>query len=178
MLSESKSSFGRILAALLYSNFSTKLTGPVRRLKSRMVPPHKRFRTRYPTHMRTQKPLLKYSISNGRLPALWSRRAQTDDECRRPSKSCSSTEAQNAKWAKLRGEFPLQLLPVISEEQKRKRKTSAAGRKAISEAIERRWSLKRAEAQKPQPTASKKAAVKKTAGKKSQKNARRLQSCL
>jgi hypothetical protein len=90
----------------------------------------------------------------------------------------ASTEAQNARWAKLRGESPLQSLPVTSEQQKRKRKTSAAGRKAISEAIERRWALKRAEAQKPQPTASKKAAAKKTAGKKSQKNARGLQSCL
>ena len=51
---------------------------------------------------------------------------------------------------------------------KQKRKLSAAGRKAISEATKRRWAAKRAEAQS-KPTVAKKAASKKSASKKSGK---------
>jgi hypothetical protein len=38
---------------------------------------------------------------------------------------------------------------------RKRRKLSAAGRKAISEAAKRRWALKRAEAAKPQRAAKK-----------------------
>ena len=58
------------------------------------------------------------------------------------------------------------LSKAMPEPSKPKRKLSAAGRKAISEATKKRWALKRAEEAKAQPakkTARKKAAVKKIA---------------
>jgi hypothetical protein len=75
-------------------------------------------------------------------------------------------EAQKARWAKVRGEVspPSQVAPP--EAPKRKRRLSAAGRKAISEAAKQRWALKRAAAQTARPVAGKKAAVQKSATKK------------
>jgi len=49
---------------------------------------------------------------------------------------------------------------------KPKRKLSAAGRKAISEATKKRWAAKRAAAAKAAPSVAKKTAVKKSAAKK------------
>ena len=79
--------------------------------------------------------------------------------------------AQKARWAKIRGAVEPASSPAAPKPKKRK--LSAAGRKAISEATKRRWALKRAEAQKSQPTVAKKAAAKKTAGKRPRKNAQR-----
>ena len=83
--------------------------------------------------------------------------------------------AQQARWAKVRGEAEPPSSPATPKPTKQKRKLSAAGREAISEASKRRWALKRAEAQKPQATVAKKAAkapakaAKKTSGKKLRK---------
>jgi hypothetical protein len=52
---------------------------------------------------------------------------------------------------------PSQATPELS---KSKRKLSAAGRKAISEAAKKRWAALKAAAQKPEPVLAKKAAVK------------------
>jgi len=81
--------------------------------------------------------------------------------------------AQQARWAKARGEAEPASSPATPKPAKQKRKLSAAGKKAISEATKRRWALKRAEAQKPQATAGKKAATKKTAAKKPQRKAQK-----
>jgi hypothetical protein len=83
--------------------------------------------------------------------------------------------AQQARWARVRGQFELPAAPSAIKPAKQKRKMSEAGRKAISEASKRRWAVKRANAQKPQAAVAKKAARKKTAaGKRSQKQARTL----
>jgi hypothetical protein len=55
--------------------------------------------------------------------------------------------AQQARWAKVRGQADLPSSPAVSKPARKKRKLSAAGRKAISEATKKRWALKRAEAQ-------------------------------
>ena len=81
--------------------------------------------------------------------------------------------AQKARWAKIRAEAEPPSPPAAAKPEKQKRKLSAAGRKAISEATKRRWALKRAETQKPQATVAKKAAAKKTAGKRPHKKAQR-----
>ena len=57
---------------------------------------------------------------------------------------------------------PSKATPELS---KPKRKLSAAGRKAISEAAKRRWAAKRAETKKPSPAVAKKAAVKESSSK-------------
>jgi len=67
-------------------------------------------------------------------------------------------EAQQRRWAKIRGEAK----PATPRVPKPKRKLSAAGRKAIQEALKRRWALKRAEAT-PKKIARKKAAMRKAA---------------
>jgi len=77
--------------------------------------------------------------------------------------------AQQARWAKVRGQAKLLSSPAASKPPKQKRKLSAAGRKAISEATKKRWALKRAEAQNPRPTAAKAVTAKRTAGKKQKK---------
>jgi ABC-type oligopeptide transport system substrate-binding subunit len=81
--------------------------------------------------------------------------------------------AQQARWAKTRGEAKPAASPAAPKPIKQKRELSEAGRKAISEATKRRWALKKAEAQKAQTAVTKKAvakapakAVKKTAGKR------------
>ena len=77
--------------------------------------------------------------------------------------------AQQARWAKVRGQADLPSSPAVSKPARKKRKLSAAGRKAISEATKKRWALKRAEAQNPRPTAAKAVTAKRTAGKKQKK---------
>jgi hypothetical protein len=81
--------------------------------------------------------------------------------------------AQKARWARIKAEAEPASSPAAAKPEKQKRKLSAAGRKAISEATKRRWALKRAEGQKQQSTVAKKAAAKKTAGKRPHKKAQR-----
>ena len=57
-------------------------------------------------------------------------------------------EAQQRRWAKLRGESEPPLDSAKPKPAKPKRKLSAAGRRAISEATKKRWALKRAAAAK------------------------------
>jgi hypothetical protein len=54
---------------------------------------------------------------------------------------------------------------VTPELSKPKRKLSAAGRKAISDAAKKRWAAKRAETERPEPAVAKKAAVKEAVAK-------------
>jgi hypothetical protein len=61
---------------------------------------------------------------------------------------------------------PTKATPELS---KPKRKLSAAGRKAISEAAKKRWAAKRAETGKPEPVLARKVAVKKAVAKKPRK---------
>jgi hypothetical protein len=76
-------------------------------------------------------------------------------------------EAQQRRWAKVRGESGPPAPTVTPEPPKARRKLSAAGRKAIVAATKRRWALKRAEdAAKAKPAATKKTASKKAAVKK------------
>jgi hypothetical protein len=76
--------------------------------------------------------------------------------------------AQKARWAKIKAEAEPASSLAAAKPEKQKRKLSAAGRKAISEATKRRWALKRAEGQKRQSTVAKK-----TAGKRPHKKAQR-----
>jgi hypothetical protein len=66
-------------------------------------------------------------------------------------------EAQQLRWAKVRGE-------TETAEAKPKRKMSAAGRKAIGDAVRKRWAAKKAESGESAPET--KAATKKGARKK------------
>ena len=68
-------------------------------------------------------------------------------------------EAQQRRWAKIRGESEQRSLPV-TEPSKPKRKLSAAGKAAIVAALKKRWAAKRA-AMKAAPAAAKKAVKKK-----------------
>jgi hypothetical protein len=79
--------------------------------------------------------------------------------------------AQKARWARIKAEAEPASSPAAAKPKKRK--LSAAGRKAISEATKRRWALKRAEGQKQQSTVAKKTAAKKTVGKRPHKKAQR-----
>jgi hypothetical protein len=73
--------------------------------------------------------------------------------------------AQQARWAKIRGQAERPSSPAAPAPAKPKRKLSAAGRKAIIEATKKRWALIRA--QKPPATGARKAAARKTgAGKR------------
>src|SRR3954453_112888 len=54
-------------------------------------------------------------------------------------------EAQQRRWAKVRGEAEPSA-PATSKPRKKKRRLSEAGRKAIQEALRKRWAQKRAEA--------------------------------
>ena len=65
--------------------------------------------------------------------------------------------AQKARWARIKAEAEPASSPAAAKPEKQKRKLSAAGRKAISE----------------QSTVAKKAAAKKTAGKRPHKKAQR-----
>ena len=76
-------------------------------------------------------------------------------------------EAQQLRWAKIRGESSEPSSPPATPESpKPKRKISAAGRKAISEATKKRWAAVHAAAAKTKPAGTKQAAAKKAAVKK------------
>ena len=79
--------------------------------------------------------------------------------------------AQQARWAKVRGETEPAKSRATPKPTKHKRELSEAGRKAISEATKKRWALKKAEAQKAQTAVTTKAAAKKTGAKKPRKKA-------
>jgi hypothetical protein len=79
--------------------------------------------------------------------------------------------AQQARWAKARGET--EPAPSPARPKAKKRELSEAGRKAISEATKKRWALKKAEAQEAQTAVTKKAAAKKTGAKKPRKKAQK-----
>jgi hypothetical protein len=70
-------------------------------------------------------------------------------------------EAQQRRWAKIRGESE----PQAPEPPKAKRKLSKAGRAAIVAALKKRWRETKAAAAKPKRTVAKKTAVKKAAVK-------------
>jgi hypothetical protein len=73
-------------------------------------------------------------------------------------------EAQQLRWAKIRGESePSKPAKVPA---KTKRKISAAGRKAMAEATRKRWAAVKAAKGKPEQPASKKTAPKKSGGRK------------
>src|SRR3954447_16419015 len=78
-------------------------------------------------------------------------------------------EAQQRRWAKVRGEAQTAAATRTAKPTK-KRKLSAAGRKAIQEALRKRWAAKRAETQ---PAASQKAGRKQVAAKASSKGVKR-----
>jgi hypothetical protein len=71
-------------------------------------------------------------------------------------------EAQQRRWARIRGESEPPAPATVIPAKKKKRKLSAAGKAAIVAALRKRWAAKRAEAAK---TATKKAAGKKAAPK-------------
>jgi hypothetical protein len=73
-------------------------------------------------------------------------------------------EAQQRRWAKIRGESK-RTAPTTPEPAKPKRKLSKAGRANIVAALKKRWPAKKAEAAKSKPAAAKKGAVKKVAAK-------------
>lgn len=81
--------------------------------------------------------------------------------------------AQQARWAKARGEAEPASSPATPKPTKQTRELSEAGRKAISEATKKRWALKKAEAQKAQTAVTRKAAAKKTGTKKPRKKAQK-----
>ena len=81
--------------------------------------------------------------------------------------------AQQARWAKARGETEPAASRATPKPTKQKRELSEAGRKAISEATKKRWALKKAEDQKAQTAVTKKAAAKKTGAKKARKKAQK-----
>src|ERR1035437_9615383 len=73
-------------------------------------------------------------------------------------------EAQQLRWAKIRGESSVPSSPPATPEPaKPKRKLSKAGKAAIVAALKKRWAAKKAEA--AEKTARKKAATKKAAKK-------------
>ena len=74
-------------------------------------------------------------------------------------------EAQQRRWAKVRGESGPASSPAASAPAKKNRRLSAAGRKNIQEALRKRWAQKRAEAAAPAPTAKKSAPARKKSSK-------------
>jgi hypothetical protein len=66
-------------------------------------------------------------------------------------------EAQQRRWAKVRGEA-VPSAPSATKSTNKKRRLSAEGRKAIQEALRRRWAQKRAAAVTPKPATKKTAA--------------------
>jgi hypothetical protein len=135
-----------------------------------MVAKHKRIRAQFRTHM-PQK--LTAEIINAAIEGFETQKRRIDsqiDELRQllnpvgtgaapasaapaPKRKISAAgrrrmaAAQQARWAKVRGQADLPSSPAASKPARKKRKLSAAGRKAISEATKKRWALKRAEAQ-------------------------------
>lgn len=79
--------------------------------------------------------------------------------------------AQKARWAKIREAEPTSSL-AEHKPARQKRKLSAAGRKAISEATKRRWAEKRSEAQS-KAIVAKRAVSKKSARTKSAKKSQK-----
>lgn len=101
------------------------------------------------------------SMRNGSSPGSPSK-ANTTPRKRKfsPDALRRMREAQQRRWAKVRGEAEPSA-PSATKTPKKKRRLSAAGRKAIQEALRRRWAQKRAAAATPKPAANK-AAPKKT----------------
>jgi hypothetical protein len=62
-------------------------------------------------------------------------------------------EAQQRRWAKVRGTAPA--ASATADTAKPGRRLTAAGRRAISQAAKKRWALKRAAVKKTEPTAMK-----------------------
>jgi hypothetical protein len=73
-------------------------------------------------------------------------------------------EAQQRRWAKIRGESEPPTPATVPA--KPKRQLSAAGRQAISEAARKRWAAKKAAKETPESSATKKASRKKAAVKR------------
>jgi hypothetical protein len=162
-----------------------------------MVSTHKRIRAYCPTYMPTQK--LTAEIIHAAIEGFESQKRRIDsqiDELRQllstdrteaapasgapaPKRKISAAgrrrmaAAQQARWAKARGETEPAKSPATPKPTKQKRELSEAGRKAISEATKKRWALKKAEAQKAQTAVTKKAAAKKTGAKKPRKTAQK-----
>src|SRR5664279_2108189 len=162
-----------------------------------MVSTLKRIRAKCPTHMPTQK--LTAEIINAAIEGFESQKRRIDsqiDELRQllstdrteaapssgapaPKRKISAAgrrrmaAAQQARWAKARGETEPTASRATPKPTKQKRELSEAGRKAISEATKKRWALKKAEAQKAQTAVTKKAAAKKTDAKKPRKKAQK-----
>src|ERR1022692_1382491 len=160
-----------------------------------MVSTRKRIRAYCPTHMPTRK--LTAEIIHAAIEGFESQKRRIDsqiDELRQllrtddteaapasgapaPKRKISAAgrrrmaAAQQARWAKAKGEAEPASSPAAPKPTKQKRELSEAGRKAISEATKKRWSLKKAEAQKAQAAVTKKAAAKKTGAKKPRKKA-------
>src|ERR1035441_910627 len=148
-----------------------------------MVSTHKRIRARCPTHMPT--PKLTAEIVHAAIEGFESQKRRIDSQIGelRQLLSTDRTEAapasaapapkrkigaagrrrmaaaQQARWAKARGEAEPASSPAAPKPTKQKRELSEAGRKAISEATKKRWALKKAEAQKAQTAVTRKAAA-------------------
>src|ERR1035441_4719581 len=161
-----------------------------------MVSTHKRIRAYCTSHMPTQK--LTAEIIHAAIEGFESQKRRIDsqiDELRQllstdrteagpasgalaPKRKISAAgrrrmaAAQQARWAKARGETEPATSPATPKPTKQKRELSEAGRKAISEATKKRWALKKAEAQKAQTAVTKKAAAKKAGAKKDRKSTR------
>ena len=166
-----------------------------------MVSTHKRIRAYCPTYMPTRK--LTAEIIHAAIEGFESQKRRidsqigelrqllrTDDTEAAPASGAPAPKrkisaagrrrmaaAQQARWAKARGEAEPASSPA--RPKPKKRELSEAGRKAISEATKKRWALKKAEAQKAPAAVAKKAAVKssakaakKAAGKRTHKKAR------
>ena len=73
-------------------------------------------------------------------------------------------EAQQRRWAKIRGASEPSVPVTVSS--KPKRKISAAGRKSIAEVARKRWAAVKAAKAKSEPSAARKATSKKTVAKK------------
>jgi ribonuclease E len=115
------------------------------------------------THIDTQIAELRAMLSGGPAESAASPEAPTG---KRKKFSAAARrrmkEAQQLRWAKIRGES--KPAPATPEAQKPKRKLSKAGRAAIVAALKKRWAAKKAAAKKaPVKT------VKKTSAKKSLK---------
>jgi len=82
----------------------------------------------------TQIAELRAMLNGGTTPAKRGRRGKRHFS---PQALQRMREAQQRRWAKVRGEAPPE--PDQAAKPKAKRKLSAAGRKAISEAAKKRW---------------------------------------
>src|ERR1035441_10839845 len=157
-----------------------------------MVSTHRRIRAYCPTHM-PQK--LTAEIIHAAIEGFESQKRRIDSQIGelRQLLSPGSTEAapasgatapkrkisaagrrrmaaaQQARWAKARGEAEPASSPATPKPTKQTRELSEAGRKAISEATKKRWALKKAEAQKAQTAVTRKAAADRTGAKKPRK---------